>query len=692
MDGFFEQNKDLIIMFVVALVVVLPIALLLAKAKRQPEAVKKAKREKRLERLYNAYTKTPFLKNYTKKCYYQIRKIAASGEHETRMFTATTVTKGLLFAFITGAIGTLFLENPISICISWGAAFVMLTHVLRMETNKLNKKLLMNFAPYVGLLREEYMRTDSIPESFGSAETPTCLQVSTSRIKDILESSDTEYELNRFIQETQCSYIRTLAMAAIKVNDRGDDTDTDKQSESVFVRALKYIEEDSYSELERLELLDSKFSNNGLLGKIGGLPVLCLFPMLGTRIVPKVMLGIMSMLQAWYGGLIGQIVNVAICAVSLIGFAVTSKLMSHEGVPIDDRKTWVRKLLKIPFIAKVANMAAPKKDKKHKLEKILNDASSMRTVLDISCERLVTAFAVFFIGIIACIAATVYQKQYFRETTQSFSLMANDDLKGFTSDEILAADDAFIEMLTEKAEGNKLLTAAELYTDDETAAFAKSKFPGLGDVQISDQVSRMRKKYNYINGAYFKYQMILFCLAFAVVGFLYPEFDLKKNRLAQVRIEERDDFMQLQTLCTILASANCDVMETLDELSKLTKLYKRRMLSCYLNYATNPEKELERLSSKVKLGNFKHLIKKISLAVDQLTMKEAFEGMDIERNHVLSERKMENQKNCDDKRSKANLFVKISMFTCLINTLLMPIMVVGITSLTDMLGQMQSAM
>ena len=244
----------------------------------------------------------------------------------------------------------------------------------------------------------------------------------------------------------------------------------------------------------------------------------------------------------------------------------------------------------------------------------------------------------------------------------------------------------------DKFNGNRSLKAINILNDDDTTAWAKTKFPDLGDVQISDQVSRLRKKYDNINSAYFQWWMVLLAAMVGVVGFIYPQWDLKNNRLAQVRIEERDDFMQLQTLCTILASANCDVMETLDELSKLTRLYKRKLLTCYLNYATDPEKELERLSNKVKLGNFKHMVKKISLAIDELSMKEAFEGMDIERRHVLEERKIENTDSIANKREKANLYLKASFIACLINTLLLPIVVVGVTSLVDMLGQMQTVM
>ena len=690
MSSILAENKDLVIMFLVVIAVVLPVALIIQYNRSLPEAVRKARRERRDLKLYGIYTTTPLLKNYTKKCYYQIRKIAASGEHETRMYTVHSVTKGLIFALIVGITCTLLLENPISIIIGWVAAYFMLEHMLRMESNRLNKRLLSNFAPYVGILREEYLRTDNIIESFQSAETPDCLQYASAKIQNILESPDADYELNRFIQETQCSYIRTLTMSAVKINDRGDDSDVNK-GDSTFVRALKYIEEDAYSELEKLQKLDAKFSNDGLLGLIGGLPTMCLFPILGTRFIPMVMLSIMTMLQAWYGSLIGQSINALICAISVISFNTASKLMSHDGVQIDDRIQWVNKLLKNPIITKICFAAAPKKQKKRNLEKLISDASSCKTPLMISCERLVMALIAFILTISACTAATYYQKSFFSDCTDSFSLMANDDLAAYSHEQIIAADNRFIEMLTLKSQGNREAKAITLMSDADTAAYVKSCFSDLGDVQVNDQVSRLRKKYDSINGAYFKWWIVVAGLIAGVIGFLYPEQQLKQ-RLKVVRIEERDDFMQLQTLCTILASADCDVMETLDELSKLTKLYKKKLLTCYLNYATDPEKELTRLESKVKLGNFKHLVKKIKLAVDQLSMKEAFEGMDIERKHVLEERKVENDEIVNAKREKANNAMKFAFVICLVNTLLAPILIVGVTSLVDVLGQMQSVM
>ena len=693
MEGasFWEQNKDLIIIFIVTVAAAIPIALYVLRQRALPEAVKKARAERKALKQYDTFISTFILRNYTKKVYYQIRKVAASGEHETRIATVHAVKKGLIAAFIVGITGTLILDNPVSIVISWVGAYIMLTHMLRLEANRLNKKLLLNFAPFVGLLREEYLRTDSIVESYTSVETPDCLQYACDKIKNILESPNPDFEMNRFVQDTQCSYIRTLAMASVKINDRGDDTDDDAKNESVFVRALKYIEEDAYSELEKLQDLDNRFSNNGLLGYVGGLPTMCLFSMLGTKFVPMVMLNILTMLQAWYGGLVGQAMNVLICVLSVVGFSTASKLMSHAGVQIDDREAWVRKCLRHKWFAQLCHKAAPKKQSKRKLEKILNDSSSCKTVLDISCERLVFAVFAFLVCMIACVTATWYQRDFFAKSTDSFSLMANDDLSTYSYQEILNVDNEFIELLQEKSEGNVEIPAKDLMADEQIAEFVKMHFTKLGDVQVQDQVSRLKKKYDNINGAYFKWWIIVVSYIFAAIGFFYPHWNLKK-RLAQVKIEERDDFMQLQTLCTILASADCDVMETLDELSKLTKLYKKKVLTCYLNYATNPEKELARLSSKVKLGNFKHLIKKISLAIDQLSMKEAFEGMDIERKHVLEERNSENKASVLAKREKANNMMKMSFAACLVNELLAPILIVGIQSLTDVLGQMQAAM
>ena len=139
---FFDQNKDLILVFGITVAAFLVFYIFMQKNKTKTAEQKKAEKARRQEKLYKIYITTPLLKNYAKKCYYQLRKTAASNEHETRDYTVNCVTKGLLGALITGLGLTIVLENPISIALGWVAAYLMLTHVLRMESNRLNKKLL----------------------------------------------------------------------------------------------------------------------------------------------------------------------------------------------------------------------------------------------------------------------------------------------------------------------------------------------------------------------------------------------------------------------------------------------------------------------------------------------------------------------------------------------------------------------
>ena len=85
------------------------------------------------------------------------------------------------------------------------------------------------------------------------------------------------------------------------------------------------------------------------------------------------------------------------------------------------------------------------------------------------------------------------------------------------------------------------------------------------------------------------------------------------------------------------------------------------------------------------------MIKKLQLAVEDISLKEAFEGMEIERKHIVSMREQQARALVDSRREKAGMASKVSMALLIAGLLIFPVIYVGFTELIkvfDSLGQL----
>ena len=225
--------------------------------------------------------------------------------------------------------------------------------------------------------------------------------------------------------------------------------------------------------------------------------------------------------------------------------------------------------------------------------------------------------------------------------------------------------------------------------DTEIRAYVDKFYTGLSELQAEDQVTRIKTKYDLINSGYFHWFFVLIAYAVAV-GFYFVPILILKFRLWNIKKQEQEEFLRLQTLCTIIAISDADVLSALESMYKLAKLYKEPIKNCYLNYTMDPHKELERLNSKVELTDFKRLIKKLQLAVEDLSLKEAFEGMEIERKHIVTMRAQQTMANIDSRREKAGMASKISMAFLIIGLLIFPVIYVGFTELVKVFDSLNA--
>lgn len=640
-----------------------------------PEKIRKQKRMKRMVIIYRILKSFPFTKKYTRNCYMVLRDLAVTTEDGLRELTAQTAMEGIISGIIVALIGMYLFDDPICIAMVIVAGFLVKDKMLSKRRNRLSLAILDKMSIYIGLLREEYLRTNSVIESLQSAEKPSIIASPIEDIIRCIEGAETESALNEFIERASNTYMKTLAIACVRVNDLGDEVDN--TGEPVFIKVLGYLQEDVYAEIERIDYLRRLF---------GSLGMMCLAPLLAVKALPAILSSFMPGLTAFYGGMAGNIVNIVGCVSAVIGYYLVNLFGEQDGVKEDDRSVMIERMLKHKWALTLATKCQPKLKARRKLDVLRQQSLSSKSNIAVTMERILIAVVAFIVTILIGFVSTHAQGTWAYKNTQTMALMANDDTAAYGDAFVLEMDKQYINILKERADGDRLITAKELMDDSETGDFILSHMPDMTELQKADQITRLQKKYDLIQGAYFKWYFVLLAYAVAIVAYQAPIWMLKFRRW-NIYQEEEVEFLSIQTLCQILASAEMDTMDCLGEMYKMAKLYKEPLLTCYLNYCVEPHRELARLESKTVLSDFKRMIKKLDMAVDEVSLKEAFDGMEIERKHITTMRIDQNRRLVENRRAKAGYVAKLPIVIVIIGLLVAPICYVGFVELSKTLKE-----
>src|SRR5690606_28388441 len=85
---------------------------------------------------------------------------------------------------------------------------------------------------------------------------------------------------------------------------------------------------------------------------------------------------------------------------------------------------------------------------------------------------------------------------------------------------------------------------------------------------------------------------------------------------------------------------NLDTLDLLYQFARNSRIHKDMFVYAALGYPSNPEMELSRLQSKTPIYEFRRFIGKLKLTINELSMREAFESLMLERDHIVKMREM----------------------------------------------------
>lgn len=577
---------------------------------------------------------------------------------------------GIAAAFIIAAV--LMFDDMVSValCSSFGLVFASV--MVDKQVDKINIKVYNQLRGAISSIREEYLRTNSVPEAIENAEYGKELKPSFDSIYNILTQSNAEAKLKEFFERTPFRHIQTLARVCYDINNSGDEIDA--YGNSNFLTAMNNMSTDINNELSRMKYQKMRF---------GKLEYLALIPVVGIKIIEKFFVGIMPGTAVIYQGSTGYLIRIGTLALSIVVYTIIAKINTTQSIKEDDRIYAFCALIKnSKFIRHFVYDWCPKNDKKNsrmKVQNKLNKALSKKGVEEFYLEKVTYGIAIFFISIFAMLCAIQMGKQHMLGSTQSLSLVDMELSIKVDKQTMLDMDNEYI----------KMRESGKEFKNDEAYNFVQKYMPGLSDMETQDQQKRLESKYNTIAKAYFHWWMIIICFILAVIGYNLPNMLLKLRRWLVVN-EAEDDFLQLQTLMSIIMNTDGDTLDALEQMSEMSKIHQEMLLYCYHSYPSNPDKELWILEQKTPIMEFKRFIGKMRLSVSDLSLKEVFADLMLERDYIQEQRDIKMRQAIDKKRTLCGMLSKAPMGIMVVGEFLFPIGYLGATELMSAINSMQS--
>jgi hypothetical protein len=624
---------------------------------------KEAQKTKLYKKLYTFFSNFFVTQNYIATIYSKLANLSIYRKSELQALSI----KYLLTSW--GAAGGLmvlsfFVFNDfltVLICLMF--AIMLSNIVVDKQLDAMQYKVLKALANLLGSIRQEYMRFGSVVEALNEAQASALVKRPLEEICQILSSTNAELKLQEFCEATPFRTIQTLAGICYHINNQGDEVD--ERGQSNFIQALTLMLGDVNSEIQKTMYRKKKF------GFIEYLPFI---PIVGMGVMETYFISIMPGTALIYNGPLGYLCRTITVVTAIIAYTVVSRINCSIPIKEDDRGNMVLSLLEKPKFRRFINNITPKNTARRRLDQRLKNAISRMTIDQFYTKKVIGFVLALSLAVLCAVSTISLGREFIQTSTQQLSLVATKEMSEASKTAVRNLDADY-------------LANPDSFNDTQVHDMIGAAIPGLSDLQMQDQVKRLHDKRKSLDNAYFKWWYTILCFCVGFIGWYAPNIMLKV-RTKLIETEEEDDFLQLQTLVSILMNTNIDTLDMLQQLSQHSRVHRDMFLYAYQGYPSNPELELTRLQSKTPLMEFKRFIDKLRLSISDLSLKEAYSDLLIEREHILRIRDMTITSSIDSKRGFCGPLSMAPLAAMIIGEFLIPIGILGYNEFMNALNSM----
>ncbi|MEX3624889.1 hypothetical protein [Viridibacillus arvi] len=629
---------------------------------------------------YNFLFKIPLLKTVLIRIRKRIETLSIYDEYSLRREVMKIIFS--IFAIFSFLAILLITIKPTFLIIFWifvGMFFVSGV-LVDFFVNKVEVKMLYQLTQLNNHIRYFYQQTkmvdDAIYESIALAGPEVKIQAE--RIYSIITSLDPQTELAKYEEVAPSRFLKWLAGKALMIQDEGDVV---SENGSAFLKSLTAI---------NVEINTDLLFRQKLEYRLRGLTVVSIAPIFFAVPIQMWAVSTFEVMSNYYESRIGFLCEVIVYFISVLSYIMIRKIRDvseNKYYMTMKQERWEKKLLKkIPLLQKLIKIFKPKpfSKKEFKLKKLLNDANSLHDVDSISLQRLMLAVSM----VILLLAGFTYG--HYRETNSilfgtgsgtSITINTTDEERSIYSKES-EFDREVINAMQEK----------KVKTKEEVANYVHATL-GTNDAnapEVKKVVERITSKWQKVNNAFLKWWEVLLCFIFMYVASYVPILILFYQKKLRQKDMENEVFQFLILIGILKEFDSMSVYKILTWLEKFSIVFKEPLQEAIQNYDAGAEEAIKQLNERVKFEPLQQLLERLELATTRISIKEAFEDIEVEREYYIEKRREFNYRLIASRELNATLLCWAPVVVLIALYLAIPLVYISMTESQNLIMQIKS--
>jgi len=632
------------------------------------------------QKFYIQCTKLPFLRRYALKLRRRLEIINLEDEFVTRGQVAKILFRALLVVIpLTFVIVYLTSSNYLLMCSLLLFELFFLETLLEGMVDGVDNKLLKEQLDFFSEIRHAYHEFNMVEEAIYEVAQDDEKEVSrqAEKIYEVLISDDPETELEKYYDIAPNSYLKEFAGVSYLTKEFGDRKD--KDGASLYLKNLNNITQEMQIEILKRDKLDYVFQS---LSMIAALPILFLDVVKGWAI------GQFSFTRQFYNGTGGFYVQVALIVLTFLSYMLTRKLKDNGSVNTakNMENPWQAKLYKNKLAKKFIDYFIPKQGTKEyrKIVQLLKDAASKLKMEWLYINRLGAAVIGFIGAIIVLFTAHKMSINYqFTEPTSDYNLLGSmSDQQEKKAMETTEKDNVFLYKYQFDYEVTESILAQDIAESEE--------YGGSTEDELETINERIWQKLQIVQSQYIKWFEILMALVIMVLAYQVPVWLLIFQKIMR-QMDMENEVMQFQTIILMLMKIErVNVEMILEWLERYSNIFREPISKCVNNYESGPWEALEELKNDISFQQLIRIVESLQAAVEQIPIREAFDELDTERAFHQEKRKEGNERMISRKSMIGKVIGFAPMVSLFVGYLIVPLCLIGMTSMTTSFDQMQT--
>lgn len=632
------------------------------------------------QKLYVTYIKIPLLKRYVLKLRRRLEIIDIQDEYLTRKDSAKILSKTLLVV-IPLAILTIIIThgNPLLMGTLLLFELFMIDTFIDGMVDKLDNNLLNEQLEFFSEIRHAYHEFNMVEEAIYQVSQDDEKSVSRQgeKIYEVLISNDPETELEKYYDIAPNSFLKEFAGVSYLTKEFGD---RKINGASLYLKNVNNITQEMQLEILKRDKLNYVFQSLAIISVV---PVLFMEPLKSWAISN------FNFTSSFYLGKAGMIVQILLMLITFVSYILVRKLKDNGSTQVETKNMenpWQAKVYKHPLGKKIVNLFIPKKGTKEykKIKDLLKDSASKLKMEWFYVNRITLAIVTIIVSIIGFNYLHKLSVDYiYTEPTTDYDLIGGlSEKEKKKADELTRLDNIFLD----KFKGKVKTTTEEIETD-----MRKSKeYKEATDEEIVKASERVYGKLQVINSEYLQWFELLLAFTFGIIAYMVPVWILIfQFKIRQLEME--DEVMQFQTIILMLMRIErVNVEIILEWLERYSNIFREPISKCVNNYEAGAWEALEELKNEISYKDFVRIVESMQAAVEKIPIREAFDELDSERDYYQAKRQESNERLIKRKGMIGKLIGFAPMVCLFVGYLIVPLVAIGLTSMSNSFGSMTS--